>query len=623
MKALLKNKIFYILLSAMLLSIVFCGFSLNTSYKAFAAEIDYVNQNYSNLPSGFDYQDEGVIYKIHCPDVRAQLGIGAEEEYETEDFFTTVSFKAAMGCQIYFVNGIPCNLEDSYYGDYKTTMYSDYYDILHYDDTNKNVYIKLKNISQLSYPEDVCIMSGDKVNPAQYIYISNIEEPVTEVTSEDIFFSTEVVAAHGGKGWTEYNIYSIEYTLKLNQRVAHLVSKIDVSFVKGGENFTLYKSSFVNSDGVGENSYNNFTIMTLGDISDITERVKLQAVVTYGDKTITVESAETDLITLWTSLVNNNFSGYDYETYMTESNKTHIKKLVASYNAGFFAEVKGSQNYFADYNKNTDIKLTSLIFKIPMENFNYASFSWTTSYWQGYVYTISVRIDSSFRLSATAYRMRTNEDGTVTVDVGDIEHNESVGQTVYNSVDFFAYDNSLYLRIKDDSPVNTYFSQRADRSFSASATNKSYSSITMQANTATIIYDDYNNELLAQIATLNEQLKELQRLLETANALSESQKEQINVLQSLLDGLEVENSNLESELAYINEQIDVMREEYQKKIDQLIADNEGKEPTQDKDKEPTETEQTNLNAKQIIGICSGVVLLVLIVILLIPKRRRN
>ena len=145
----------------------------------------------------------------------------------------------------------------------------------------------------------------------------------------------------------------------------------------------------------------------------------------------------------------------------------------------------------------------------------------------------------------------------------------------------------------------------------------------MQANTATIIYDDYNNELLAQIATLNAQLKELQSLLETANALSESQKEQINVLQSLLDGLEIENSNLESELAYINEQIDVMREEYQKKIDQLIADNEGKEPSQNKDKEPTETEQSTLNARQIIGICAGAVLLVLIVILLIPKRRRN
>ena len=623
MKALLKNKIFYVLMSAMLLAIVFYGLSLNTSYKAFAAEIDYVSQNYTNLPTGFDYQDEGVIYKIHCPDVRAQLGIGAEEEYETEDFFTTVSFKAAMGCQIYFVKGVPCNLEDSYYGDYQTTIYADYYDILYYDDTNENVYIKLKNIAQLSYPEDVCIMSGDQVNPAQYIYISNIEEPVTEVMAEDVFFSTDVVAAHGGKGWTEYNIYSIEYTLKLNQRVAHLVNKIDVSFIKGGDKFTLYKSSFVNSDGSGENGYNNFTIMTLGDISDITERVKLQAVITYGDKTITVESSETDLITLWTSLVNNNFSGYDYETYMTDSNKEHIRKIVASYNAGFYAEIKGSQNYFADYDKNTDIKLTSLIFKIPMENFNYANFTWSTSYWQGYVYTISVRIDSNFKLTATAYKMATNEDGTVTVGVGDIEYNETVGQTVYDSVDFFAYDNALYLRIKDDSPVTTYFPQRADRSFSASATNTSYSSIIMQTNTATIIYDDYNSELLAQIEALNEQLKELQSLLESANALTESQKEQLNVLQSTLDGLEVENSNLEGELAYINEQIDVMREEYQKKIDQLIADNDGKEPTQEKDKEPTEIEETGLNAKQIIGICAGAVLLILIVILLIPKRRRS
>ena len=178
-----RNTVLIILLLAILSAMLICCFTLNSMKKAYAAEIDYVNQTYSNLPTGFDYQDESVIYKIHCPDVREQLGIGAEEEYETEEFFTTVSFKAAMGCQIYFVNGVPCNLEDSYYGDYETDLYSDYYDILHYDDTNKNVYIKFKNVSQLSYPEDLCIMSGDKVNPAQYIYISNIEEPVTEVTA--------------------------------------------------------------------------------------------------------------------------------------------------------------------------------------------------------------------------------------------------------------------------------------------------------------------------------------------------------------------------------------------------------------------------------------------------------
>ena len=40
--------------------------------------------------------------------------------------------------------------------------------------------------------------------------------------------------------------------------------------------------------------------------------------------------------------------------------------------------------------------------------------------------------------------IKTNEDGTVTVGVGDIEYNETVGQTVYDSVDFFAYDNAIY-----------------------------------------------------------------------------------------------------------------------------------------------------------------------------------
>ena len=617
-----KNKVLIALLTTVFLITLTLGLSLDFTKKAFAAEIDYVNQNYSNIPTGFDFQDESVIYKIHCPDVRAELGIGAEEEYDTEDYFTTISFKAAMGCQIYFVNGVACNLEDSYYGDYETSMYSDYYDVLHYDDTNKNIFIKFKNVSQLSYPEDLCIMSGEKVDRAQYIYISNIEEPVTEVTAEDVFFSSDVVAAHGGKGWTDYNIYSLEYTLKLNQKVAHLVSKVDVSFIKGGEKFTLNKTSYINSDGVGENGYNNFTIITLGDICDITERVKLQAVITYGDKTITVESSETDLITLWISMVNNDFADSDYQLYMTESNKEHIRKLVSCYNAGFYAEIKGSQNYFADYDANTDIKLTSLIFKIPLTSFSNARFSWNTSYYQGHVYSVSVSVNSDLILTSNAYSMLANEDGTITVSTN-IEYNESVASEIYESVDYFAYNDYLYLRIKDDSPVSTYFPQNAERSFSARATDTSGSNITMLVNTATIIYDDYNKELLEEIETLKAQLAEIQELLESANALSESQKELINSLQSSLDNLRVDYENAQTDLAYMTEQMKVMRDEYQKKIDQLINENQNNESTpSDTDKEIDIEKETGLTVEQIIGICAGVILLMAIITLLIPKRRR-
>ncbi len=79
------------------------------------------------------------------------------------------------------------------------------------------------------------------------------------------------------------------------------------------------------------------------DISKISEKVQLKALITCGDKQLDVYSSAEDLITLWTTAVNNNFSHEDYEMYMTEKNKTHIRRLVTSYNNGFLAEIKGSK----------------------------------------------------------------------------------------------------------------------------------------------------------------------------------------------------------------------------------------------------------------------------------------
>lgn len=628
MKIKIRNKLLLALMTVFLcIGLLLCGLTINTSRKAYAAEIDYVNQNYTLLPSGFNVATEDVVYKIHCASIRSHFG----EDEEIEDYVTQISFRASMGCQIYFVEGVACNLEDSSYGDYQTSKYINYYEVLHYDETNKYVYFKFKNLSQLDADEtvdatlaDLNIIHRDTtyLNAPQYIYLSNIEEPVTEVTPDDVFFASEVTAAHGGKGWTDYNIYSIEYTLKLNQKVSHLVDKIEISFVKGGEKFSLYESTFTTSDGLGENGYIEYDVLTLGDICGIAERVKLQAVVTYGFKTITVESVETDLITLWNGLVDSDFAGHDYETYMSATDKTHIKKLVESYNAGFYTEIKGSQNYFADYDKNTDIKLTSLIFKIPLTNFRNASFNWFTSYWQGYVYNVSVRIDSDLILTATAYKMKTNPDGTVTVAESTITYDDSVATQIYNSVDYFAYNDCLYVRIKDDSPISSYFPQNATRSFGASATDINSASITLQANTATIIYDEYNQELLAEIERLKAELAELQILYEEANALSESKIEEINSLKSSLDGLQVDYQNALDEIAYMNEQIEVMRQEYQKKIDQLISEKgDTQTPPEDNDsgEEPIEEEP---DLKALLGVTAGIALLVVIIILVIPKRRR-
>ena len=219
--------------------------------------------------------------------------------------------------------------------------------------------------------------------------------------------------------------------------------------------------------------------------------------------------------------------------------------------------------------------------------------------------------------------MQTAEDGTVTIAEGDIEYNDSVAATIYDSVDYFAYNDALYVRIKNDSPITTYFPQKASSTFNASATNKSYSSITLQTNTATIIYDDYNKELLAQIENLSTQLAEIQALLESANALSESQRELINTLQSSLDGLNVDYASAQAEIAYMTEQIEVMREEYQKKIDQLITENGNSDtPPTTEQEEPT-TDEEDIKVEQIIGLCAGAVLLMAIITLLIPKRRKR
>lgn len=192
-----------------------------------------------------------------------------------------------MGCQIYFVEGVACNCEDSYSGDYAWNHYANYYEILHYDDANKNVYIKFKNLSSLDADdtvsgnlEDFGIMytANTYVNSPQYIYLSNIKQPVTEITSNDILFSSQVYASHGARGWSDYNIYMIEWVFRIDQRVSHLVDKVEISFLEGGDAFSLKQSSFTTSDANGQNGYLDFELYTIGDINDITEKVKLQAV---------------------------------------------------------------------------------------------------------------------------------------------------------------------------------------------------------------------------------------------------------------------------------------------------------------------------------------------------------
>ncbi len=591
------------------------------------ADIDYTAQTYTDIPTGFNVATEDVIYKLSCKNPRAQVDTGNED---IEEYLTTISFKASMGCQIYFVDGYACNSEDADYDDSPTTMYENYYEILHYDEVNQFVYIRFKNLDTIEINEnanieDMSIWVRDTTynSSPQYIYLSNIEKPITTITSEDVYFSTEIKAGTGSFYPTGYNIYSLEYMLKVNQKVSHLVDSISVSFLTGGSEFTLYESTFSVDDGEGENGYLNFECITLGANDTVTTQVQLQATITYGDKSITVISGKSDLITLWKPLVANDFSDYDYATYMTSANKSLIRNYVAAYDSGFYMAIKGSAHSFATFDSNTDIKTTSLIFRAPIENFSYMNLHWGTNYWKGYTYHAYVEIDSSFTLTTSVYKMVTNEDGTVTVGLDDeisaaatITYDDSVAQSLLAKAEMFIYDGYVYVRVTDDSMVEQYFPQNATNYFNAYARNTSYTSV-LEANTATIIYDEYNKGLLEEIDKLTAQIEEMQAQL----ALTESQREQLNALQSTLDGLRMDYNTAQGEIAYLNQQMEVMREEYQKKIDQLIAENGDKAPTVDKNDNAAPVEEQDFGAVQIIGIVMGVFLVVAIVIMLIPSKR--
>ncbi len=620
---------------------IFCG---QGEISAFAEEstqnelanVDYTAQNYTDIPDGFNVANEDVIYKLSCKNPRSQ--VDTSEEY-LEEYVTVVSFRASMGCQIYFVDGKACMLEDADSLDHEWDEYANYYDILHYDETNQFVYLKFKNLENLDTDESVDGAIADMriwldrttYNSApQYIYISNIVKPVTEITSDDAFFSTEMKAGAGAFYPTGYNIYSVEYVLKINQKVSHLVDKIDVSFIAGGTSFTLYESSFTVDDGEGEGGYLNFECITLGDESDITTPVQIQAVITYGDKTITARSGKTDLITLWKPLVENGFSDYDYATYMSEANKSLIRGYVKAHESGFYADIKGSKYSFAAFSSSTDIKTTSLIFRAPLENFNYLQLHWGTNYYKSYTYHAYVKVDSSLTLSTSVYKMITNEDGTVTVGLDDgietaatITHDTEVEAALLAKAEMFIYDGYVYVRVKDESMVQKYFPQNATQYFNATARNASYTSV-IEANTATIIYDEYNKGLLEEIDNLTGQIEEMQGQLSDL----EGKREQINELTSKLDGLMVDYNTAQNEIAYLNQQMEVMREEYQKKIDQLIAENGDKEPTgntntnTNTDTKPsiTDTDKTSL-ILPFAGLMMGVILIGGLAILLSPSKK--
>ena len=181
-----------------IIAIAFCSifFGLFSSIvTANAAGIDYTTKTFSSAPSSIGIEDEKYVYKISCFSPR-----GLVDDEDFEDYVTEVSFRASMGCQIYFVDGKACNSEDSSYGDYEWNKYANYYDILYYDATNKFVYIRFKNLAYLDDDENVSASLEDMC----FLYDETMYNPAPQRIHYDIFAPTGNFYNTSGSKITSY-----------------------------------------------------------------------------------------------------------------------------------------------------------------------------------------------------------------------------------------------------------------------------------------------------------------------------------------------------------------------------------------------------------------------------------
>ena len=116
-------------------------------------------------------------------------------------------------------------------------------------------------------------------------------------------------------------------------------------------------------------------------------------------------------------------------------------------------------------------------------------------------------------------------------------------------------------------------------------------------------------------------LSDLEKLLETSNSVTESQRELISELQSSIDGLRIDYDNAQRTIEGLNEQMEMMRVEYQNKVEQFIKENEKQEPS-DEEKGKEEPEIENGGVIKIIGIAAAVLLPVAIISLLVTRRKK-
>ena len=199
-----KNKKSNLILCSLLgfLCLILILMGANSFVVANAAPIDYTTKTFQTAPSRITVDDEKYVYKISCYSPR-----GLVDDEDFEDYVVQVSFRASMGCQIYFVDGVACNSEDSSYGDYAWNKYANYYDIIYYDATNHFVYVRFKNLAYLTDDPNV---SGN-LEDMGFITRKSTYNPYPQRIHYDIFEPTGNFYNSSGSKITSYYYNSAFY----------------------------------------------------------------------------------------------------------------------------------------------------------------------------------------------------------------------------------------------------------------------------------------------------------------------------------------------------------------------------------------------------------------------------
>ncbi len=594
---------------------IFNGVLLFSSTKKSKAEevegIDYINQIYLEMPSGFDVANTDVIYKINCPDVLEQIEL--EEDESIEDYVTIISFEAKNGGQIYFVNGQACTTADSVWdtGHCQTSEYSENYEILAYDDANKNVYIKLKNLEELDDINDVAIWNGSAVEKVKYIYAENLNEKY-EIKSSDFYFDVNIKTGNGFRKATNGTIFSIDMILRLRVPFEYLQANfegITLTIIEGNNNFTLV-NDFIGIEQLekDEQNYCFCEVFAVADDVKIEQNLTIKADMVYDGATFTAQSISNSLVGLWQNLYSDINAGhindntryyYDYiylDKYYDESTDrllpeyqdSSISKTIdqskASHKTYCWVEIgKYINAYSSNFNTlingcdfialGTPIRPeSSYIYKIPLEDLENAN-----------IYFLNGELGETTSRGA---KLTVYKDENVFMTF----FSTSSGQPyfAYDTNSYYIQNGYIYFKLNMIDTIKQQLAQEGyndDIKVYYSAVNIYGEQVDIQYNSQSISYDE---NVMAEISGLKDRIDKLEKDLIKSEQLRQELTEIIALLEESIANLETAYSKLEAKYNNLSQQyiavlteVETLRNEKAEAIEKLLAEIEAHEVTKE------------------------------------------